>query len=194
MPVVLKRPPRQDLINRHRWTVEDYYRLARTGILDERSRVELIEGEVVDMTPIGSAHANLVDLLARLFILRLDVRCRVRVQNPICLDAHNEPQPDLVLAADRDYAAAHPQAADVFLIVEIADTSLAYDREIKLPLYARHGIPEVWLLDVSTRQLSVYRHPEEGRYRLASQPSGGERLEILGLPGVTFGLDEIVRV
>ena len=128
---------------RHRFDVDDYYRMAEAGILSPEDRVELIEGEIVDMAPIGSAHGgtvvSLTELVARLVA---DGKVLVSVQGSLRLDRHNEPQPDLMLLrprADR-YRDSHPTAADVLLLVEVADSSLAYDRGPKLALYARHGV------------------------------------------------------
>jgi len=154
-----------------------------SGLLDETDRVELIEGELIDMTPIGSRHANLVDVLAQILVRRLPAGCRVRVQNPLRLGESSEPQPDIAVVRDRSYAAAHPEAADVLLLIEVADTTLEFDRDIKLPLYARHGIPECWLIDVAGRQLSIHREPAEGEYRHICRPTSGKTLHLLASDG-----------
>ena len=167
----------------HRWTVADVERMLGSGLLDETDRVELIEGELIDMAPIGSRHANLVDVIAQLLVRRLPVGYRVRVQNPIRLGELSEPQPDIAVARDRSYAAAHPEAADVLLLIEVADTTLEIDRDVKLPLYARHGIPECWLVDVAGRSLSIHREPAEGDYRRIHRPTLGETLRLLSADG-----------
>jgi Uma2 family endonuclease len=145
----------------HRFSVEDYYRMAETGILKPDARVELIEGEIVDMIPIGPFHSGSVYRLNRLFSRLAKTRWLVASQGPLRIDQHNEPEPDLMLlrpSAD-DYTSAHPTPEDVFLLIEIADSSLAHDQATKLPLYARSGIEEVWILNVPQKQLEVYRQP-----------------------------------
>ena len=176
---------------RHRWTVADLDRMLGSGLLDETDRVELIEGELIDMAPIGSRHANLVDVLAQLLVRRLPAGCRVRVQNPIRLGESSEPQPDIAVVLDRSYAAAHPEAADVLLLIEVADTTLEFDRDIKLPLYARHGIPECWLIDVAGSQLSIHREPAEGEYRHIRRPTSGETLHLLSPDGPALRAAEL---
>jgi hypothetical protein len=126
----------------HRWTVADLERLLGSGLLDETDRVELIDGALIDMASIGSRHAFTVDAIARRLQRLLGERHLVRVQNPIRLDELSESQRDIAVVRDRSYAAAHPEADDVLLLIELADTTLEFDRDIELPLYARHGIPE----------------------------------------------------
>lgn len=153
---------RSDAVARHRFDVDAYYRMAEAGILAAEDRVELIGGEIVDMAPIGSPHAGKVNRLTS-FVARVvaDARVIASVQSPLRLDRHNEPQPDLMLLRPRPdfYAAGHPTAADVLLLVEVADSSLAYDRGPKLALYARHGVPEVWIVDLPSRAVEVCRAP-----------------------------------
>lgn len=145
--------------------------MAQAGILAEDERVELIEGDLIDMTPIGSRHAGAVKRLASLLNAAVRGTAIVSVQDPIRLDRHSQPQPDLALLRPRAdfYAEAHPQPADVLLIVEVAEASLDYDRDVKIPLYARYGIPEVWLLDVAGRSLTVYREPGSAGYAAQSR-------------------------
>lgn len=181
---------REPRVSYHQWTVSDYYRMAAAGVLSESDRVELIDGEVIDMAPIGSRHAYLVDRLAAAF-RRNGSECLVRVQNPVRLDEYNEPQPDIALLKDKSYMDAHPTAEDVFLIVEVSDTTSEYDRDVKLSLYARHGIPEVWLVDVNARELTVYREPAEGQYRLIRKPTATEAVSPVVMPGVVITLAEV---
>lgn len=152
---------------RHRVSVEDYHRMAAAGIFGEDDRVELIEGEVVDMPPIRSRHGGVVKRLIQAFSV-VGQRAIVSVQDPLRLGLGSEPQPDLMLLEPRAdfYADAHPEAGDVLLLVEVGDTSARFDREVKLPLYARHGIREVWLIDLDTRQVEVCRRPlpEQANY------------------------------
>lgn len=150
-----------DLYRRHRYTVEDYERMGRAGILGEDDRVELIEGEIIDMPPIGSPHGGAVNRIAQRLTLVVGDRAVVATQNPLRLDDFSAPQPDIALLKPRDdyYAAAHPRPGDVLLLVEVAETSVRYDRDKKLPLYARAGIPEAWLVDIHGKALYVYRSP-----------------------------------
>jgi Uma2 family endonuclease len=136
-------------ISRRRFTVHDYHRMAEAGILHEDDRVELIEGEVVEMTPIGGRHASCVAELTWLLSRQIGDELRLCVQNPVRLGEHGEPQPDLAVIRARDYKGSLPGPEDVMLLIEVADTSLSYDREVKLPLYARAGIAEAWLVDLS---------------------------------------------
>jgi Uma2 family endonuclease len=174
----------------HRWTVDEYHKMARAGLLDETDRVELIEGEMIDRAPIGSRHAYLVDKLAQI-LTRSCGPCLVRVQNPIVLGERSEPQPDIAVVRDKSYMEAHPTASDVLLIVEVSDTPLEYDRDIKLNLYASYGIPEVWLLDVNAGELAVYREPAAGQYRLMRKPLADEPVSPAALPGVSLSFAQI---
>jgi Uma2 family endonuclease len=147
---------------------------ARPASVPVEGRLELIEGEIIAMAPIGSRHAAIVTRANLLFVQAVADRAIVSVQNPIILGQHSEPEPDLAVIQPRDdfYALALPRADEVFLIVEVADTTLRYDREIKIPLFARHGIPEVWLIDVEGRTLTVFETPADGRYPRRA-PRGG---------------------
>ena len=169
---------------RRRFTVHDYEQMGRAGILTEDDRVELIDGEIIEMSPIGSRHFAAVARLSKRFEQRFGDSALVVVQSPIRLDEHNEPEPDLALVKPRPdfYAAALPMPADVFLLVEVADTSLAYDRREKLPLYARHRIPEVWLVDVTTDTMLVSREPTPSGYRTSWTVGRGDRLAPLAFP------------
>ena len=140
--------------------------MAEAEIFAPYARMELIQGEIIDMTPIGSGHAGIVNRLNSIFSQKAGDNVIVSTQNPVVLNDFSEPQPDLALLRFREdfYTRSHPQAEDVLLIVEVADTTLQYDREVKLPLYARAGIPEVWLVDVKGKKVNSYRRPEEGCY------------------------------
>ena len=156
-------------------SVEDYYRMGEAGIFGEDDRVELIEGEVIEMAPIGSFHAGLGSELADRLMRHLAGRAIAWAQNPIRLSRHSAPQPDFALLKPRAdyYKKSLPTAADVLLVVEIADTSLRADREIKAPLYARHGLPEYWLIDIAGRCVEVYQSPQEGHYQSVRQVRDG---------------------
>lgn len=147
--------------SRHLISVDAFHRMGETGILGPQDRVELIDGEIIDMSPIGVLHAAIVDVLARHFGRRAGESVFVRCQNPLRLDDISEPEPDIAILRPRAdfYMTAHPGSADVLLVIEVADTSLAYDLGTKVPLYARHGIPEVWVIDAATRHTRVFRRP-----------------------------------
>ena len=158
--------------SRHLISVDAFHRMGETGILGPQDRVELIDGEIIDMSPIGVLHAAIVDVLARHFGRRAGELVFVRCQNPLRLDDISEPEPDIAILRPRAdfYMTAHPGAADVLLVIEVADTSLAYDLGTKVPLYARHGIPEVWVIDAATRHTRVFRRPVGNG---GTGPSGG---------------------
>jgi Uma2 family endonuclease len=142
-------------IKRHRFTVEEYHKMGEAGLLSEDDRVELIDGEIVDMAPVGTRHLACVVALNHLFVEASGGRYFVSVQNPVALGERNEPQPDLSLLRTRpDPTAARPPGpGDVFLVVEVSDTTLAYDRDVKLPRYAQAGVPEVWIVDLEGRRV-----------------------------------------
>jgi len=163
----------EELIVRHRLTVADYHRMGEAGILHEDSRVELIEGEIIDMAPIGSRHAGTVCQLSRLLERAVGDHALVWTQNPFILDDHSEPEPDIALLRPRAdfYKCSHPRPKDVLLTIEVAESSLRYDQKVKAPFYARHGIPELWVVDVENGRLTIYRRPESGVYQDVVTPS-----------------------
>jgi len=174
---------------RHRVTISDYYKMAEVGILGENNRVEFIDGEIVDMAPIGSEHAFVVSRLAQFFILAARDQYLVSIQNPLRLDNHSEPQPDIALLKPGNYMDSLPGASDVLLIVEVAHSSINYDRDVKLDLYARHAIPEVWLLDLAGGELLVCRNPAYGQYRTLHKPLPGENVSPLLAAEVVWKLE-----
>ena len=178
---------------RHRYTVADYHRMGEAGILAPDARVELIDGEIIDMAPPGDPHAGTVDQLALVFGAAVAGRAHVRVQNPLLLGEHSEPQPDISVLKPRSdfYKTGRPRPADALLVVEVADTSLRYDRDDKIPLYARHGIREVWLVDLNAKRLVRYRSPQQGAYAHVDQPDLGYPLEIESLPETRFDLSTL---
>jgi Uma2 family endonuclease len=177
-----------------RITVAEYYDMARTGLIAPDARVELIEGEVVRMAPIGDRHGSAVEELDELLHQAVTGRARVRCQMPVRLGDYSEPESDFVVMRPRtgrdDHA--HPSAADVFLIVEISDSTLRYDLDVKVPLYARHGVPEVWVIDLKRHKLHVHRSPVEGSYRYITSVSDGGITAIPGVSGATVDLSEIL--
>ena len=179
-------------VTRHRFTVEDYERMGDAGVLGEDARVELIAGEIVDMSPIRPRHVACVNRSNRLLSRHVGDAGWVSVQNPIRLGDHDEPQPDLAVLRPRaDYTRSLPTPADVLLLVEVADTSLAYDRDVKIPMYARAGIAEVWLVDLNGQVVLRYAEPHEGAYRRTERVERGQRLAALNLPGLEIAVDEL---
>lgn len=146
--------------------VREYHRMVEADILTEKDRVELINGEIIEMSPIGSKHAAIVDRISNTLMAHLAGRAIVRVQSPVQIDGLSEPEPDIVLLRTKAdfYAQEHPRPEDIILLIEVADISLTYDREIKLPLYAKAGIPEFWLVDLEKMQLEAYRNPQGESY------------------------------
>jgi len=179
----------------HRFSVEDYYRLAETGVLRPDARVELLDGRVIDMSPIGPYHGSLVMRLARLFTLRADGRWIVSVQNPLRLGYSSEPQPDVMLLkpATDDYASRHPQPEDVFLLIEVSDTTLDYDRGVKLPAYSRAGIPEVWILDLDSEAIEVCCEPNFESYSSKAVLRGADQAKPRAFPDATVEVTELLR-
>jgi Uma2 family endonuclease len=176
---------------RKRFNVDDYYRMADAGILGERERVELIDGEVVTMAPIGPRHSACVDCAIQTFVLTTSRDAIVRAGNPVRLNRFNEPQPDLTLlrpTADF-YASAHPGPGDVLLVVEIADSSLGYDRGVKAKLYAEWGLVDYWLADLKANTLWVYSSPEGGAYQAVEQHRRGESIAPRLLPSCVVAVD-----
>lgn len=172
---------------RRKLDVEAYHRMAEVGIFAPDERVELIDGEIVEMVPIGSEHAAAVVRLNRLFDpVHLHGRATVAVQSPLRLDAANEPVPDVMLLRPRadDYRAALPGPGDVPLVVEVAKSSLDYDRAVKAPLYAAAGVPEFWLVDLVHARVEVHRVPAEGAYGRVERAAAGE-IAPAGLPAAT---------
>lgn len=168
--------------------------MAESRILTEDSRVELVEGELIEMTPIGSRHAACVDRLNRLFSQRVGEAAIVRVQNPISLGRHSELQPDLVLARPKPdfYAEAHPGPEAILLVVEVAETSAGVDREVKVPLYAQAGILEVWLVSLAHGSIEIYRDPASTGYREVRSVGPGVALSPLALPQIVLPTESVL--
>ena len=176
------------------FTVGEYNRMAEADILTEEDRVELIAGQIVAMSPIGSRHAACVDRLNGLLHRQPEQAFIVRVQSPIVLGKYSEPEPDLVLLRPRTdfYATAHPSSADVLLVVEVADTSATYDREVKLPLYAGAGLPEVWLIDLQEGSIEVYARPHGGAYQERVEVTAGAILTSPTIPQLSLAAADML--
>lgn len=154
-------------IEKQLFTVEEYYKMAEVGILKPSDRVELINGEIVKMSPIKSQHASIVDILSEILIVALHKKAIIRGQNPIRLGKYSEPEPDVVVAKYQahKYRSQHPVSEDVLLLIEVADSSIAYDKGLKKTLYAEANIPEYWIVNIPDQQLEIYRHPDNMDYR-----------------------------
>ncbi|HEY1885652.1 MAG TPA: Uma2 family endonuclease [Roseiarcus sp.] len=173
---------------RRRFDVDAYYKMAKAGVLGDARRVELIDGEIIEMAAIGSPHAAVTNRLVRCFAqVVADGLALMSVQNPLRLDGYSEPEPDLAILRPRadSYRANHPTAADVLLLVEASETSLAYDRGVKLALYARFGVPEVWIVDLPGGAIEVYREPKKGAYVSRERFTNGSLAPAL-VSGVTI--------
>jgi Uma2 family endonuclease len=179
---------------RHQFTVADYQRMGEAGILLEDDRVELIEGEIIDMSPIGRRHQACVDQLAERFFEALGRRVILRVQGSVRLSDLSEPQPDLAVLRRRSdfYAGSDAAPDDVLLIVEVADTTLHYDRDVKVPLYARARVPEAWVVDITGQRVLVYREPGSRGYATSLEAQGDDRLSLEGFPELVLTADDVV--
>jgi Uma2 family endonuclease len=175
---------------KHRISVEAFHRMAETGVLAPEARVELIDGEIFDMAPIGKSHASVVDRLNRMFVLAAGERAIVRIQGPVRLGDLSEPEPDLSLLRPRPdyYREVAPGAADVLLIVEVSDSTQRYDRRVKVPLYARHGVPEVWVIDLENRLVHFHRGPSGESYADISANEAPGVTPVAALTGVAVDL------
>jgi Uma2 family endonuclease len=180
-------------VSRRRFTVDEYYRMAAAGILADDDRVELIDGEIIEMASIGSRHAACVDRLTVLVIEALGRRVNIRVQNPVRLSNYSEVQPDVTLLRRRDdfYETGHPTPSDVLLLIEVADSTLLFDRRIKMPLYARLGVVEAWLVNLERNVIEVHREPSASGYHSVVQFARGQNLSA-ALPDLTLLVDDIL--
>lgn len=178
---------------RHLVTADEYLRMAEGGIFAPDARLELIEGEIVEMAPIGSPHAGRVKILNRLLSRRAGDRAVVSVQDPVIVAERSVPQPDLALLRPRAdaYTDSHPTAGDVLLVIEVSDTTLAFDLGTKLPIYARCGIPEVWIVDVGGGAVRVFREADAGGYRTTFVAGMEERVVSSRLPEAWIEVREL---
>ena len=183
----------EDWLPRHRITVHEYYRMEELGLFAPEARTELIEGEIIDVAPPGSRHASVVAQLNELLVQAVRGAAIVLVQSPVRLSELSEPLPDLALVrprADR-YRSSHPTGPDTLLAIEVSLTTWRYDRQVKLPLYARHGVPEVWIVDLGKSELHVFRSPRDGDYADVSTTDRPGITAIPSLPGVFIDLSKL---
>jgi Uma2 family endonuclease len=175
-------------------SVDEYERMGAAGIFSPDARLELLEGGIYEMSPIGSLHAACVDFLAALLIGLAERRFIVRNQNPIRLDDFSEPQPDITLLRWREdyYRDAHPQPADVLLVIEVADSTLNSDRSYKLPLYAKAGIQEAWLVNLTDQTIELYAEPSNGAYQLAKEFKRGEHAQAHTIEGLRVEVAAVI--
>ena len=191
--IMLKSPPASIPAPR-KFTVAEYYRLGEAGILQDDERVELINGEILLMAPIGDLHAGRVDRWTNYFGERARGRFIVRVQNPVQVGEGQSPQPDLVLLRPRPdfYEGSRPGPGDVLLIVEVSDSSLPYDRNVKAPLYASHNLPETWLMNLVDDCIERFTQPGPGGYERHSVHRRGERISPEALPELEILVDDLL--
>ena len=181
-------------VQRHRFDVEEYHRMAEAGILSEDDRVELIDGEIVEKSPIGSAHQAVVDRLNRLLTNFAAQEYIVRPQGPVRLDEHDEPQPDIALLRYREdfYEGEHPGPRDTLLLIEVSDSSLEYDRSVKLPLYAGASVSEVWIVNLAGGEVESHSGPRSNGYQTTRRYSRGEEAVSETVPALRLGVDRIL--
>jgi len=179
----------------HRFSAEEYHRLVEVGILTQKERVELIDGAIHDMSPIGPLHSGVVNRLTRFFNLRAKGRWIVSAQNPVRLDKYSEPQPDVVLLkpAPDDYVSHHPVPDDVYLLIEVSDSTLDFDRGKKLQIYARAGISEFWIVNLQDSAIEVYREPHFTGYENRAVLKTGENVSPATFPDITLEIAELLR-
>ena len=181
-------------VTTRKFTVDEYHTMIQSGILHEDDRVELLEGEIVEMSPISSRHAACVNFLSKSFNRYLPEAVIVAVQNPLYLGVISEPQPDLSVLAPRDdfYRSGHPSPKDVYFIVEVSETSQQMDRNIKVPLYARAGIREVWLIDLVNEVVERYLEPQGDAYQRTEKYVVGQEISPQAFPDYRLAVKDIL--
>ncbi|MDX2168439.1 MAG: Uma2 family endonuclease [Deltaproteobacteria bacterium] len=184
----------ESAVQRRRFTVDEYHRMGEAGVFGPEDRVELLDGEVIEMSPIGSEHAGCVNALSSIFSERLRRRTIVAVQNPFLLSNYSEPEPDLCLLRPRAdfYRRSHPQPGDVLLVVEVASSSLGYDRGRKRPAYASAGVPELWIVDLAGEAVLVHRRPSGRTYRLSARYRRGANVAPQAFPDCRIAVADIL--
>jgi Uma2 family endonuclease len=183
------------VLTEHRFNVRAYYRMAESGVFPPDARVELLNGKVVDRSPIGPAHGGTVKQLSRLFNLLARGRWLVSTQDPVRLDDHSEPEPDVALlkTADDHYKTRHPGPDEVYLLIEVSDSTLDYDREEKLPAYGRAGVAEVWIVNLNAATLEVYREPHFTGYAVKTVLGPGDQAAPVAFADAVVSVGELLR-
>jgi len=178
----------------HKFTVEEYGRMGEAGVFPPGVRVELIEGKIVDMSPIGDRHAACVGWLNRTLTLLLQHTALIWMQNPVRLDNYSEPEPDILVLKPRGdfYRNGKPRPEDVLLLIEVSDSTLEVDRKRKVPLYARSGVPEVWIVNLVDERVETFADPSGGAYQTAATFSRGEEVQSRSLAALRLGVSEIL--
>jgi len=173
---------------RRKITVAEFQRMGDIGIFHNDERLELIDGEIIKMTPIGSRHAYCVNRMAEFLITHLGNRAMVSTQNPVCLGKYSEPQPDIAIIkrTERKYMTSHPDASDVYLIIEFADSSINFDHDVKLPAYAKAGIQEVWIVDLISGCIEIYQEPTTSGYKKVNKKKGSDTFSPSSFPDITI--------
>ena len=173
------------------WSIADYHQMIESGILDEDDRVELLEGKIVCMSPQKPFHAASVQRSSRLLFKLLGDRAEIRIQLPVILGDDSEPEPDIAVVRfdDNEYSFRHPEAADIYLLIEVADSTIAKDRQQKARIYAKNQVLEYWILDVQKRQVYVFRQPDDGIYGEQIVLSSSDRFAMQSFPDVAIALD-----
>jgi Uma2 family endonuclease len=180
--------------SRHRFTVSDYYRMAEIGVLTEDSKVQLVDGVIFDMPPIGPGHASSVERISEMFRGRLGADFQVRVQNPVDIGPNSQPEPDVVVVPRRDdyYRDGHPTPVDVLLLIEVADSTLRFDRSTKTRSYARAAVVEYWIANIVGDEVIVHRDPARGRYRSVQVMKRGDTIRPLAFPDVSISISDVL--
>lgn len=176
------------------FTTAEYHQMIEAGVFNEDDRIELIEGEFYEMSPIGPRHAAAVNRLTRVLSIQLSDSAIVSVQNPVELSLHSEPQPDITVLKWRDdfYSQSHPQPSDVLIAIEVSDTTQDRDRGFKIPVYARAGLAEAWLIDLFNDCIEIYYQPANGKYQDKKIVNRGQAIVSPSVPGLQLSADEIL--
>ena len=179
---------------RHAFTVDEWHRMGETGLFGEDARMELLDGEVIEMSPIGSPHGGCVKFLNRALIAAVGDRAVIAVQDPVVLDDRSEPQPDLAVLVPRadGYRRSHPTPQEILLLIEVSDTTLAYDRDRKAIYYANTGVRECWIVDLAGDQVLVLRAPGAAGYGDVCARHRGEQVDVEALAGVELAVADIL--
>jgi Uma2 family endonuclease len=178
----------------YRFSVDEFNKLGQAGVFDEDDRVELLDGEIILMRPIGREHAGIVMRLNSVLAERLAGRALINPQNPAVLDEFSEPLPDFTLLRPKPdfYKSGHPRPQDIFLLIEVSDTTLPYDRGRKLRKYAERSVEEVWIVNVQANRIEQFREPIEGQYSISEKKERGHDISLAAFPDVVFKVEELI--